>query len=186
MLIVGLGNPGKKYEGTRHNIGFEAVDRLRERFGLPGYIDRFEGEFIRGTHAGLDVMLLKPTTFMNLSGSSVQAAASYLKIDTAHDLWVIHDDLDLGVGRIRIRRGNGSGGHNGVKDIIDRIGHQDFIRFRIGIGRPEPPMPADAYVLEPVPEEERGNVDLAIERAIDAIEAAMADGIDAAMDRYSD
>lgn len=185
MLIVGLGNPGKKYGGTRHNVGFEVIDLLVERFGLPEPIDRFSGEFVRGTHAGHDVMLLKPTTFMNLSGSSVYAAAHYLKIDTRQEMWVIHDDIDLGIGRLRIRKSNGAGGHNGVRDIMDRLGHQDFFRFRIGVGRPEPPKPVDAYVLEKFPKDEREAIDDAIERTVDALTVALTEGIDHAMDRYS-
>lgn len=185
MLIVGLGNPGKKYEGTRHNIGFEVVDRLRERFGLPDYITRFSGDFIRGTHASKPLILLKPTTFMNLSGSSVQPAASFFKIDTKQDLWVVHDDLDLGLGRIRIRHSNGAGGHNGVKSIMDRVGHHNFMRFRIGIGRPETPQPIEDFVLEKFSKEEREIIDIAIDRMADALTFALTDGIDAAMNRYS-
>ena len=185
MLIVGLGNPGKRYDGTRHNLGFAVLDRMRERFGLPEFIDRFSGEFITGTHAGVPLMLLKPSTFMNLSGSSVHAAAAYFKIDTKKDLWIVHDDLDLGVGRLRIRRGGGSGGHNGVKDIIDRVGHPDFARFRVGIGRPEGPMPIDAYVLEKIPEEDEKAIDAVIDFTIDAILSAVTEGLDRAMDRYS-
>lgn len=185
MLIVGLGNPGKKYEGTRHNLGFEVVDRLRVRFGLPNYIGRFSGEFIRGTHAGIPVMLLKPTTFMNISGSSVQSTAAFFKTDTKKNLWVVHDDLDLGIGRLRIRRGGGSGGHNGVKDVINRVGHADFARFRVGIGRPEGEKPVDAYVLEKIPPEEREAIDAAVERATKAVITALTEGFDKAMDLYS-
>lgn len=185
MLIVGLGNPGKKYDGTRHNLGFEVIDRLREKFTLPEYIERFSGEFIRGTFASRPLMLLKPTTFMNLSGSSVQAAASFFKVDTKKELLVVHDDLDLGVGRLRIRLNHGAGGHNGVKDIINRIGHQDFYRFRIGIGKPEPTMPVDAYVLEKIPKDEEEVIELAVVRTVEAITLALTDGPEAAMNRFS-
>lgn len=185
MLIIGLGNPGQKYDGTRHNIGFEVIDKLRVHFGLPEYIDRFSSEFIRGKYSGRPLMLMKPQTFMNLSGSSVQTAINFFKLDPKEDIIVVHDDLDLDVGRLRIRPSAGPGGHNGVKDIIDTLGTKDFFRFRIGIGKPEGRKPVEAHVLERFSKEDRKEMDLVIEKTVNALIVALAENTKEAMNRYS-
>jgi PTH1 family peptidyl-tRNA hydrolase len=183
-LIVGLGNPGKKYEGTRHNLGFRVVDLLRERFGLEPYDSRFESEMAKGAPRGVQLLLLKPQTFMNLSGGAVTAAARYHKVPPDR-LWVVHDDLDLPLGHLRIRVGGSSGGHRGVQSIIDRLGTQDFVRFRLGIGRPQGPMPADAYVVAPFGREEREAAEAMIARAAEAVTTALSDGLTKAMNLFN-
>jgi len=136
-LIVGLGNPGKKYERNRHNVGFMMVDRLRTERGLPDWKEKFSGVFSRGSAFGDDVMLLKPMTFMNVSGDSVQPAAAFIKVEPNRVL-VIHDELDLPFGDVRIKLGGGHAGHNGLRSIIERLGTPEFLRIRVGIGRPPP------------------------------------------------
>jgi peptidyl-tRNA hydrolase, PTH1 family len=130
-LIVGLGNPGKKYEAHRHNVGFMTVDRLHGSGGLPAWKEKFSGVFSRGD----DVMLLKPMTYMNVSGDSVQPAAAFVKVEPDHVI-VVHDELDLPFGDVRIKSGGGHAGHNGLRSIIERLGTPEFLRVRIGIGRP--------------------------------------------------
>ena len=177
-LIVGLGNPGKDYEKTRHNVGFMVVDALASGAGL-SWKGGFKGEVAKGN----DILLLKPATFMNLSGESVIEALNFYKLDAKKDLWVVHDELDLSVGALRISLGAGSGGHNGIKSIIERLGHQDFARFRVGIGRPTDMTPVDDYVLGPLSKDKA--MDDAIALCAKAVEKALADGIDAAMNAYN-
>lgn len=184
ILIVGLGNPGRKYEKTRHNVGFRVADLLAERWGFDHYEDAFEGELGRGQAHGQKVMLLKPQTYMNLSGASVAACARFHKIDLK-DIWVIHDDLDLPLGKLRIRTGGSSGGHNGVQSVIDRLGAPDFLRFRLGIGRPTGPIPVEDYVVQPFTGEEKESAQASITRAADAIESALKDGVLRAMNLFN-
>ncbi len=162
-LIVGLGNPGRKYVQTRHNIGFMAIDRLIEQYPIQRETRRFNalyGETMIASHA---VLFAKPQTFMNASGESVAAIAHWFKIPV-ENIIVIYDDLDLPVGRLRIRLGGSSGGHKGIQSIIDRLGANEFYRVRIGIGRPNPGRDAVDHVLE------RFTIDegIAIANAIDS------------------
>ena len=136
-LIVGLGNPGSKYEGTRHNVGFRIVELLAARFDVPLSSNKFQGEYGQGTIEGQKVALLKPQTYMNLSGDSVAPAARFYKVEP-EDLIVIHDELDLPFGRLQLKRGGGTGGHNGLNSIVDRLGSNDFVRLRFGIDSREP------------------------------------------------
>lgn len=184
-LIVGLGNPGKKYEKTRHNLGFRVLDVLHERFGMQPWQDKFEGKLSRGRLFRDTLMLLKPQTFMNLSGSSVQPTTNFFKIDTKKELWLIHDDLDLPLGVLRIREDGGSGGHNGVQSVVDRIGHKDFTRFRMGIGRPEGKEPVEDYVVKPFGKSEVKDAQEMVERTADAIERALKDGLPKAMTLFN-
>lgn len=184
-LIVGLGNPGKKYETTRHNVGFRVSDELHRRWGFPEFKARKEAEFSKGEEWGENVILLKPQTFMNLSGEAVAEAISYHKIEAAEGLWVIHDEIDLPLGSVRLQRNVSAAGHNGVKSIIERIGHQDFVRFRLGVGRPPGPLPVEDYVVMPFAEIERETAEAMIKKAADAIETALKDGLTAAMNKYN-
>lgn len=145
-LIVGLGNPGKEYEKTRHNIGFEVIDTLADKWGIPLNQAKHKGLYGVGYVSGRKVILLKPLTYMNLSGESIIAVMNYFKMDI-EDLVVLYDDLDLAVGKIRLRQKGSAGGHNGIKSMISHLGTQQFNRIRIGIGRPETPMPITNYVL---------------------------------------
>jgi peptidyl-tRNA hydrolase, PTH1 family len=135
LLLVGLGNPGREYEGHRHNIGFRVVDAIREAQGWPDFKSKFSGVWTRGSLAGHPVALLKPQGYMNLSGESVQLAAAFLKVP-AQDIVVIHDELDLEWKDVRIKVGGGHAGHNGVRNIIERLGSAAFVRVRVGISSP--------------------------------------------------
>lgn len=151
-LIVGLGNPGARYERTRHNIGFMAADAIVRRHSFPPFRPRFKGEFAEGTIAGEKVMVLKPQTFMNDSGESVGAAARFYKIEPG-EVAVMHDELDLKEGKVRVKRGGGSAGHNGLRSI-DALFGADYWRVRMGIGHPGAKELVLPYVLQNFPGEE--------------------------------
>ena len=175
-LVVGLGNPGKKYAGNRHNVGFMAVERLRDERGLPAWKEKFSGVFSRAD----ELMLLEPMTFMNLSGDSVQPAAAFVKVDPAHVI-VLHDELDLPFGDVRLKVGGGHAGHNGLRSIIQRLG-PDFVRVRIGVGRPPPGFRAEVadYVLSDFDASERAELPDVLARAIAAVTAVLEKGLTAA------
>jgi PTH1 family peptidyl-tRNA hydrolase len=137
FLVVGLGNPGREYEGNRHNAGFLVVDELRRQLGFPDFREKFSGVWTKGDAFGDAIALLKPMTFMNLSGDSVQPASAFLKVDPAH-IVVLHDEIDLPFADVRVKVGGGHAGHNGLRSIIQRLGTPDFIRIRIGVGKPPP------------------------------------------------
>jgi len=146
-LIAGLGNPGAKYEGTRHNIGFIFLDYLAREQGLTFGASKWQAEVAQGICCGRKVILVKPTTFMNLSGTALGQIASYYKIDL-DEIMVIHDDLDLPLGRLKMVRKRGAGGHNGISSIISHLGSNDFNRVRLGVGRPTVPgMEVSSFVL---------------------------------------
>ena len=145
-LIVGLGNPGLRYAKNRHNVGFVAVDAIARRYGFPGYRDRFKGELAEGLIDGEKRLLLKPQTFMNASGEAVLAAASFYKIPPG-DIVVIHDEIDLKPGKLRVKRGGGSAGHNGLRSIDALLG-ADYWRVRVGVGHPGVKELVQPYVLQ--------------------------------------
>jgi PTH1 family peptidyl-tRNA hydrolase len=186
-LVVGLGNPGKEYAANRHNVGFWTINRLARRHGIE--LDtRGQASVGRGEVAGRQVALAKPRTFVNESGRAVWNLIKQLELDDASELLVVYDDIDLPVGKVRLRAQGGSGGYRGLKSIIGATGSDRFARVRIGIGRPivqgKPSYDPDAvaaYVLSDPPPEERDQLDQAVDRAIEAIEVAIADGIEAAM-----
>lgn len=187
-LVVGLGNPGRRYATTRHNAGFRIVERFATRHRIELSSARFRGRFGRGRALGLDVGILCPETFMNLSGQSVAEALRFLPVeDPARDLLVALDDVDLPFGRLRLRRAGGSGGHKGLQDAIEQLGTRDLPRLRFGVGRPEAGARADTvdYVLEPFSKQEEAALPALIDAASDAIEACLVDGIDAAMNRHN-
>jgi len=163
LLVAGLGNPGSDYAGTRHNIGFMAVDALVRRHSFSPWKARFQSEVCEGTIAGEKVVALKPQTFMNLSGQAVGQAARYLKITLGHVL-VFHDELDLAPGRVRVKVGGGSGGHNGLKSIDAHLG-RDYRRVRLGIGHPGDKDLVTGYVLHPFAKADR----LWLEPLLDAV-----------------
>jgi PTH1 family peptidyl-tRNA hydrolase len=169
-LIVGLGNPGKQYEQTRHNIGFEVIDALSKQLSIPLDQSKFKGLYGIGFHKGEKVLLLKPLTYMNLSGESIRAVMDYYQIDI-DDLVVIYDDLDLPVGKIRLRQKGSAGGHNGIKSTIAHLGTQEFNRIRIGIDRPQNGMSVPDYVLGRFRKEETELTGEAVEKSADACEA---------------
>ncbi|MDP9375539.1 MAG: aminoacyl-tRNA hydrolase [Chloroflexota bacterium] len=182
-LIVGLGNPGKEYKDTRHNVGFLTVEELARRGGLRWERPRLKAEQARGTLAGRDVVLAKPQTYMNLSGVSVVQLVRWYKVPLA-DLLVISDDLDLPFGQIRLRAEGSAGGQGGLKSIIQQLRSNTFPRLRIGIGRPQWGEPKD-YVLTRFGKEQAAELPAIVARAADAAELWLAEGIIAAMNRYN-
>ncbi len=184
FLIVGLGNPGAQYARTRHNMGFRAVETLAERHGLTFSKIEHKAQTASGTIAGQRVILAKPLTYMNLSGDSVAPLARFYKIEPDHIL-IIADDLDIPLGTIRIRQTGSSGGQNGIRHIIERMGTQAIPRIRVGIGRPPGRMDAAAYVLTPFKPDEEIEAAESIDRAAKAAETWLADGIETAMNRFN-
>ncbi|MGD6840384.1 aminoacyl-tRNA hydrolase [Bacillus thuringiensis] len=168
-LIVGLGNPGREYELTRHNIGFMAIDELAKRWNISLNEQKFKGVFGAGFVNGEKVILLKPLTYMNLSGESIRLLMDYYKIDV-EDFVVMYDDLDIPVGKLRLRMKGSAGGHNGVKSMISHLGTQEFQRIRMGIDRPKNGMKVVDYVLGRFTSEEIPDVNHSIEKAADACE----------------
>lgn len=194
-LVVGLGNPGKDYVGTRHNVGFEVIDTLAVRLGwvVAGAFDRlarnkfdalvFDGTF--ETAGGAEkLLLMKPMTFMNLSGRSVQAAASFFRVEPA-DLLVVVDELSLPAGRIRLRSGGSDGGHNGLQSVRQALGTDRYPRLRIGIDPPPPGFAGKDYVLGRFSPDQRPAIDAALPRAADCCLAWAESGVEAAMNRFN-
>lgn len=183
-LIVGLGNPGNKYLFTRHNVGFMAIDALAQSAGLR-FQDKFKSEFTLTKLAGTEVVLMKPQTFMNLSGESVQPAAAFYKISLDRIL-VLHDDLDQPFGQIRLHKNRGHGGHNGIRSITQLMGSMDYARVKIGIGRPPHPDFAVAdYVLQNFSGEEMKTLPAIFDRTWDAVEAVIQHGIEKAATEFN-
>jgi len=179
-LVVGLGNPGPRYEQTRHNAGFWFVDLLAERArGRFAADSRFQGELARITLAGDELRLLKPTTFMNLSGQSAGAVARFFKL-APEQLLVVHDELDLPPGTARLKRGGGHGGHNGLRDLVRHMG-ADFWRLRVGIGHPGDRDQVVDYVLTRAPAEEEKAIRATLEDAVAAVEKMLSQGAERAM-----
>jgi PTH1 family peptidyl-tRNA hydrolase len=183
LLVAGLGNPGRRYERDRHNVGWMVVDELARRHGGT-WRSKFNGSIAESRVGKLRVALLKPETYMNESGKSIAAAARFFKVDPGA-LLVVHDDVDLEVGRLQARAGGGLAGHNGLRSITQALGTQDFLRLRIGVGRPErgDPRPVADYVLSPfVPEDDPEGL---VAQSADAVEAVLADGLAVAQQRYN-
>lgn len=183
-LIVGLGNPGQQYAQTRHNVGFMALERLAGRHGLGAPKARFQGMATDGLVVGDRCLLLWPMTYMNRSGQSVRAALDFYKLSPTDDVLVVVDDVALPCGTIRLRAGGSAGGHNGLTDVQRALGTQGYARLRIGV---DPPgrIPQADYVLGKFRADQWEQVDPAIDRACDAIECWLGEGIDAAMTRYN-
>jgi peptidyl-tRNA hydrolase, PTH1 family len=199
-LIVGLGNPGRKYERNRHNVGFRVVDELARRHQFPAFRGKFGGDLASGviTAGGRPhkAILLKPMEFMNLSGHAVQQAARFHELEPT-EIVVIHDELDIDFGRIKLKSGGGPGGHNGLKSIIQQLGSGDFARVRVGIGKPGPqPGAADQgshsvkqsqvsrYVLSDFPGPQEADVPDLVALSADATETIVSEGIRAAMNKF--
>lgn len=185
-IITGLGNPGNKYEGTRHNIGFKVIDLISEKYNI-----RLEEKDIyiigKGTIEGVDVILLKPLTFMNRSGLAVKKAVKKANIlpDKLHSsLIVIHDDLDIDTGKMKIKRNGSSGGHKGVESIIQELSTKDFVRLRIGIGR-DKDIPVEEYVLTNFRPAEKKLIKDVIINSVYAVATIVTEGIDKAMNKYN-
>jgi len=183
-LIVGLGNLGRKYDQTRHNVGFEVLDRLAKRFGDAAAKDKFDGRLMEARIGGERVLLLWPHTFMNRSGESVGPAFEFYKLDLA-DLLVVCDDFNLPVGKLRFRRDGSAGGQNGLADIIRRLGTEEFARLRLGIGPVPENWDAADFVLSKFAASERDTIEETIARAADGAECWVTDGIETSMNQFN-
>ena len=184
-IIAGLGNPGGKYAHTRHNVGFDTIDKLAEKYQIRIDTRKFKGEYGLGYIEGQKVLLLKPFTYMNLSGECIQEVLSYFKADPEEELIVLFDDISLNPGLIRIRKKGSAGGHNGIKNIILHSGTQNFKRVKIGVGEKPKNWDLADYVLSVFPKADRELVEEAMEHAVDAVEMMLRDETDAAMNRYN-
>jgi len=186
-LVVGLGNPGREYAGHRHNVGFMVVDRLAGAVGIPLGQSKFEGRFGQGDVGRIRVLLLEPETFMNVSGESVSAAARFFKV-APDDLLVVHDELDLSFGRLQLKKGGGTGGHNGVESIVEQLGTTEFARLRFGIGKPQGPNAKErvvGHVLHDFSSEEKEALPPLLERAVEMARAWLTLGLAEAMNRHN-
>ncbi len=183
-LIVGLGNPGAKYRNTPHNAGFQVCDRFAERHHLGDERRKFQGLFRRGRIGDEDIGVLKPLTYMNLSGESVAEAVRYLPLEGS-DVILVWDELDLPQGKIRVRQGGGDGGHLGARSVIQQLGTRDFPRVRVGVGRPQGRRDPIGHLLGKTKREERERLVLTIDLAADALDAMLEDGVAEAMNRFN-
>ena len=184
-VIAGLGNPGRKYEKTRHNVGFDTIDILADEYHITMDSTKFHAVCGNGIIAGQKVLLIKPQNYMNNSGEAVGAAMYFYKLDPASQLLVIYDDISLDVGNIRIRKKGSAGGHNGIKNIINHIGTQEFSRIKIGVGDKPPEWDLVDYVLGRFSSEDRCKIEDAMKDAVAAVELIVSDDIAQAMNLYN-
>ncbi len=182
-LVVGLGNPGPRYTFTRHNIGALALERAAERWAIP-WAKAAHVRWGQGRLGAADVLLARPVAWMNASGPVVKALLDYHGA-SLQDLVVVHDDLDLELGRLRIKRDGGAGGHNGVLSLLTALGSEQFCRLKIGIGSPVPDEDPADYVLSPFPQDLLPRVDAVLDRAASALECLLVEGVEAAMNRFN-
>ena len=183
-IIAGLGNPTREYEKTRHNVGFEVIDVLADMLGTTVEEKKFKGCYGRGIIGGEKVLLLKPQTFMNLSGESIRAASDFYKVDPEHII-IIYDDISLDVGQLRIRNKGSAGGHNGIKNIIAHLGTQEFPRIKVGVGDKPKKMDLADYVLSRFSKEDRAAMEDAFKEAAKAVEVMITEGMDIAMNQFN-
>ncbi|MFA9407242.1 MAG: aminoacyl-tRNA hydrolase [Candidatus Dadabacteria bacterium] len=184
MLVVGLGNPGKEYTLTKHNVGFLVVDELGKRVGIDIQKSKFQSLYGEGFLEGNKILLLKPQAYMNRSGGAVSSASDFYKIPP-ENIIVIHDEMDISLGRIMIKPGGGSAGNNGIKSIISSLGSKDFIRVRIGIGKPNAKSDGANHVLSNFNKSESAMVEESIQTAADAVLEIMNNGLEKAMNKYN-
>ncbi len=186
VIIAGLGNPGRQYEGTRHNVGFAVIDELAEQAGLTRPALSGKSMLAKGSFEGRKVILMKPLTYMNLSGEAVAEVVRFYKADPASSLIVISDDVNLPEGKLRLRDKGSAGGHNGLKNIIAHLGTDSFVRVRVGVGgKPDPDGDLAAYVLGHFSGESRQVMEEAEKRAADAVRCILTDGFAAAQNRFN-
>lgn len=182
--MAGLGNPGKKYADTRHNVGFMVVDELARSYNLSFQSSRFDAEIAKGDIEGRKVIIAKPLSFMNLSGHPIHGIADYFRI-TSEDMLIVYDDIDLAFGRIQLRQKGGHGGHKGVKSIMETFGGDSFIRLRVGVGRPKISQTAADYVLGEFSKEEKSVLHQIIDRAKDAVVTVLCKGAQIGMNEFN-
>lgn len=183
-VIAGLGNPGREYAQTKHNVGFLMVDALAAHLGVTEWREKYDAFIARARIGSEAILLVKPQTYMNESGRAIAPLMNFYKLE-ADDLIVAHDDMDIPVGTIRIRKKGSSGGHNGIKSILAHLGDEHFARVRIGIGRPLPGWTVVNHVLAPFPPEDAAKVSEAIHYLVPAIECIVTEDVDKAMNRYN-
>jgi len=186
-LVVGLGNPGREYAGHRHNVGYMVLERLAAAVGIPLGQSKFQGRFGQGDVGRLRVLLLAPETYMNASGESVSAAARFFKV-APEDLLLVHDELDLAFGRLQLKKGGGTGGHNGLESVVEQLGTTDFARLRFGIGKPQGPNAKErvvGHVLHDFSSEEKAALEPLLERSVDMARAWLTLGLAEAMNRHN-
>lgn len=182
-IIVGLGNPGKQYEKTRHNIGFDFIDTLADKYNISVLEAKFKALIGKGVIEGQKVILAKPLTYMNLSGESIRQLIDYYKVDEESELIVVYDDISLNPGGLRIRAKGSAGGHNGIKNIIQHLGHDKFMRIKVGVGEKPKGWDLVDYVLGRFTTDDRKLVDEAVNVAVEATTIMITEGIDEAMNR---
>ena len=180
-IIAGLGNPTAQYEGTRHNAGFDVIDALADKYNISVDVRQSRAYIGKGIIEGQKVILVKPQTYMNLSGESIRGIIDYYKIDEEEELIVIYDDISLDVGQIRIRKKGSAGGHNGMKNIIQHLGHNVFPRVKVGVGEKPKQFDLADYVLSHFSKEEREQMQEGYKKAIQAVEMILRDDLDGAM-----
>ena len=185
FIIAGLGNPTLRYEGTRHNVGFEVIDTLADKYNIAVETRKSRALIGKGIIAGQKVILVKPQTYMNLSGESIGALADYYKIDEEKELLVIYDDVSLDVGQLRIRRKGSAGGHNGIKNIIAHLGTDVFPRIKVGVGEKPKGYDLADYVLGHFSGEDRGIMRESYRKAADAVEMILEGDLSGAMNTYN-
>ena len=182
-LVVGLGNPGRRYASTRHNVGFEVIENLAQRWSIPAEGKQL-GALVGAGRIGSDkAMLARPQSFMNRSGHPVRSLMGYFKLET-NNVIIVHDDLDLPFGRVQLKRGGGHGGHNGLRDIAKHAG-KDTVRVRVGVGRPPEGWDTADYVLGKWSSAEQAEIPHTVDRASDAVEAVLRDGLETAMNQFN-
>ena len=184
-IIVGLGNPTRQYEGTKHNVGFDTIDYLIDEYQIPSSGAGHKALFGKGMIAGQKVIVAKPMTYMNLSGESVRELVNYYKVDPESELIVVYDDISLAPGQIRIRKKGSAGGHNGIKNIILHTGTEGFSRVKIGVGEKPKGWDLADYVLSTFPKEDREKVEEAMDHAVEAVRMMLDGETEAAMNRYN-
>ncbi len=185
ILIVGLGNPEQEYSNTRHNMGFNTVNKLAQEYKIELNKTKFKGIYGKGIIEDKKVMILKPQTYMNLSGESIIEAMNFYKIDLK-DMIIIYDDIDVEPGKIKIRKKGGAGSHNGMKSVIENVNSEEFIRIRVGIGAPEHKNDMLNYVIGKIPtDEEKEVLDKGTDKAKEAIKEILKNGVDSAMNKFN-
>ena len=184
-LIVGLGNPGRQYEATRHNMGFDVIDKLVEEYQVPQAGVKFNAMYGKGRIGGQPVILMKPLSYMNLSGGPIREMANYFKINPETEMIVIYDDIDLDPGQLRIRKKGSAGGHNGIKHIIQQLGTQNFVRIKVGVGAKPKGWDLADYVLGRFPGEEEPVIREALEKTTKACCEIITADVTSAMNKYN-
>ena len=185
FIIAGLGNPTKEYEGTRHNVGFDVIDRLAEKYNIAVDVKKHRAFIGKGVIAGQKVILVKPQTYMNLSGESIRSLLDYYKVDEEQELIVIYDDISLDVGQLRIRAKGSAGGHNGIKNIIAHLDSQVFPRIKVGVGEKPPKYDLADYVLGHFSKAEKERMSEGYDHAVHAVELIVSGEINEAMNEYN-